>query len=181
MPTELSRDLPSGVWLRSPEGLIGRVLLTFAVELPSGVLVKLAEVWAPLRLGVLYMLVAIHHRSKKKASTRSQEEKTLPPVAPSSALYWQSLTLYVHWQRRNVHRVHLQHHKAGRCEGEYGTERQYIDNWPGKYYNLVKSRFIWRQSPNSFNNNTDLFWPSVFPSLNWQQLCLSHRDAVCIK
>lgn len=179
MPTELSRDLPSGVWLRSSEGLTGRVPLTSAVELPSGVLVKLAEVWAPWRLGVLYMLVAIHHRSKKKASTRNQEEKTLPPVAPSSALYWQSLTLYVHWQRRNVHRVHSIT-KPGN-EGEYGTERQYIDNWPGKYYNLLKSRFIWCQSPSSFSNNTDLFWPSVFPSLNWQQQCLSHRDAVCIK
>lgn len=52
-------------------------------ELPSGVPVKLAEVCAPLKVGVFYPLVAIHHRNKKEESTWNQEEKTLPPVVPS--------------------------------------------------------------------------------------------------
>lgn len=77
--------------MKIPWGVAREHMLTFVGELPSGVPGKLAELCAPLKLGVLYLLVTIHHRSKKKASTCNQKEKTPAPppplsVVPSSAL-----------------------------------------------------------------------------------------------
>lgn len=69
-----------------------------------------------------FVLVAIYHRSKEKASMWNQEGKTLPPEAPSA-----DKASRLSPDERNVHRAPSAH--KARQRGGYRTERQIIDNW----------------------------------------------------